>query len=91
MAPGGDRSHLQGVQAGGLLDVGSFGLAKLRPLWSFRARLDLASLSKGVEARAGAVKEFTGMLAVSKVGRVPLKTYCFGTESRDFLPEKTEV
>lgn len=50
---------------------------KLRPLWLFRARLDLASLSKGVEARAGATKVFTGMLAclqVSELGRVPFKS-----------------
>lgn len=50
---------------------------QLRALWLFRARLDLASLSKGVEARAGALKVFTGMLAclqVSEWGRVPFKS-----------------
>lgn len=53
------------------------GATKLRPLWLFRARLDLASFSEGVEPRAGAVKVFTGMLAclqLSELGRVPFKS-----------------
>lgn len=57
------------------------GCGKLWALWAtkwlFRARLDLASLSRGVEARAGALKVFTGMLAglqVSELGKVPLKS-----------------
>lgn len=53
------------------------GATKLRPLWLSGARLDLTSLSKGAEPRAGAMKVFTGMLAclqVSELGRVPLKS-----------------
>lgn len=47
---------------------------QLRPLWLFGARLDLASLSRGVEARAGAVKVFhrnVGLPAGVRVGKSP--------------------
>lgn len=40
----------------------------------FRARLDLASLSRGVEARAGALKGMLAGLQVSELGGVPLKS-----------------